>query len=177
MKPKYILLFAIILFVTDCFSQTIIISGEKTSRKLKWSDFSGKPDKSSGHYAYTWWNINYRTGQAEMKGDSIYFPNLVITLILDPDKSWRLKDKETDDLLKHEQGHFDVGILCMNELLEKMKGPFARGGQSGYQIVFNQTLAKYTQMGAKYDYETQHSRNKEEQKKWNEFFEENVKHD
>ncbi len=82
------------------------------------------------------------------------------------------KNKESDELLRHEHGHFDIGILCMNEIINTFKKTsFSRNNfQTGTQSLISIIVKKYNDMGAQYDKETSHSKNKNEQEKWNNFF-------
>ncbi|RYG50934.1 MAG: hypothetical protein EOO01_09580 [Chitinophagaceae bacterium] len=99
-----------------------------------------------------------------------------MTVEFDAKNSWVKKGKETEELLKHEQGHFDVGVLYMQEVLESMAT--ARFTRAGYKDEFQKIIKdihdKYVAMGDKYDKDTNHSIKKDEQAKWNAFFEEKV---
>jgi hypothetical protein len=90
---------------------------------------------------------------------------------------WAKKDKVNNELLKHEQGHFDIGILCMREILSIYKqSKFTKANFSSLlQSIITDTSKKYNEMGLRYDTETRHSANKEHQEKWNTFFEEKLK--
>jgi predicted secreted Zn-dependent protease len=77
---------------------------------------------------------------------------------------------KTADLLKHEQGHFDITVLTVRAFakeLEQLKAgsPAALGQQ------VNAALSKHQQranmLEEKYDKETDHSRDQDAQKKWN----------
>jgi hypothetical protein len=88
---------------------------------------------------------------------------------LDPARTWARMDKVNDALLAHEQGHFDIGILCGKEILATFKTTnFERSNYRGQmQSIFQDVLKKYIDMGRQYDKETEHYRNKEEQERWN----------
>lgn len=71
-----------------------------TDRKLVWDDFLGKGDKRSGYAALTSSKIGIET---EWYDDSVL---IVVPTYFDHHKSWVLE--KTNDLLDHEQGHFDI---------------------------------------------------------------------
>ena len=72
-------------------------------------------------------------------------------------------------MLKHEQGHFDIGRLCLAALQQVFANAvFLKNNyQAKPSAIFSETLKKYHEMGSLYDKETNHSNNKEEQKRWN----------
>lgn len=176
MKTKLCLLLLSIAISSICYSQKIIINGEETLRKLQWFDFTGKPDNPSPFYAYTSWKLKSRMGDVQFKNDSVIIKSFEVQLELDSVKSWVKTDKATDELLLHEQGHFNFGILCMNEIRatqKKMSFTLAKF-QSELQELFRTHVKKYKDMEAKYDQETSHGKNKEQQEKWNTFFQQQL---
>jgi hypothetical protein len=72
-------------------------------------------------------------------------------------------------LLKHEQGHFDIGFLCHQEIISRFKNEILLRSdfQNKARAIFTDTMKKYHEMQLKYDEETNHSKNKESQEKWN----------
>jgi hypothetical protein len=172
MKIKLLLVLAVILLSLNIYSQRIIIRGEETNRKLTWDDFTGKPDKSVSFLAYTRFKLSYEVGDVKVIGDSVAIDKFLVTVELDPKESWAKKDKVSDALLVHEQGHFDIGILCMKEILANYKQVKYTKSNFNYVIqgVINKAGKKYSDMTLQYDRETKHSSDKEQQAKWNAFF-------
>lgn len=158
------------LFITfNISAQTIIISGEEGNRKLRWTDFTGTPDDNSPFIAHTWYNIRTKPVRARLVGGAFVVDTVAVVLELDPNRSWAKKDRVTDELLVHEQGHFDIGILCMREIVETLsKTTFTASDlRTKLQSVISGTIAKYNDLSAKYDDETSHANNKRVQLKWN----------
>lgn len=173
---KNLLAVVLLLLVEKSFSQKIIINGEQSNRLLQWKDFTGSPDNNSSFFAYTAYKTEVKFDNVEFNGDNAIIKGFAIVLELDAKKSWVKKGKESEDLLKHEQGHFDVGLLYMQEVIKKMaETNFTR---SGYQQEIRKLIAdthqKYKDMGTQYDKETNHSIKKDEQEKWNLFFNKQV---
>ena len=169
---KCAFLFLFVLFSNSLFCQDVIINGTNKNRLLTWEDFTGKPDRSSSHDANTYWKLNYSYQGVSFKGDTAKITRLTVKLELDEKLSWIKPGKETPNLLKHEQGHFNIGLMCQIEIINQFNtAVFLRSDvQNKLQTIFNTTLEKYKLMGIKYDEETDHSKNKESQEKWNEFF-------
>ena len=92
-----------------------------------------------------------------------------VTVELDSALAWVKMDKVSDELLMHEQGHFNIGILCGREILATLKQ--TRFEISNYrdqmQSIVQEILKKYIEMGNLYDSETNHFWNKKEQERWN----------
>ena len=177
MKFNQVTLIALFLSVSlKSFCQKILVNGEESNGKLAWSDFTGKVDKSSSFNAFTAYKFNTKTESVKFVGDSAKIIGFQVFLELDQKNSWAKKDKVTDDLLIHEQGHFNLGILSVREIMAKFKE--AKFTKSNYntllQNIVNDVSKKYNELGIKYDAETNHSKDAEQQKKWNTFFLENL---
>ena len=155
-----------ILFWILCFS-FIKASAQDTiywqsNYKLKWEDFQGIPDSSSRNGAISLPGIKYHLSAND---DSF---NVKVICFFIKSKSWS-KFKNSDTLLMHEQGHFNIAEL------------FARKLRKAYAVYkFNvQTVGKdidklfilnkleRTEMDMEYDKETNFSRNRKEQLLWN----------
>lgn len=165
----------ILLCSLQTAAQKIIINGEETSRLLNWDDFTGKPDKGSPYFAFTYWNTTCKYDAFRFKADTVQW-KVQVTLDLGKN-SWQKRDKVTDTLLKHEQGHFDIGILCAMEMQQKIDGTvFLRNDyQSKLSAIIKDVIDKYKKMDLQYDEETNHYANREQQWKWDAFFESKIK--
>ena len=172
---KYVVASFILFGSMRTTAQKIIINGEETLRLLRWDDFRGRPDNGSPYFAFTYWNTSYKYDGFVFKGDTVKW-KVQITLDLGQN-SWKKKDKVTDSLLKHEQGHFDVGILCAMELQEKFnKTVFLKNDyQAKLSAIIKETVDKYKKMDLLYDDETNHYANREQQWKWDAFFDSKIK--
>lgn len=160
-------------FVQNLFCQQVVINGSSKNRLLNWDDFTGKPDKNSLFEANTYWEINYSfKGISFKNGDTAIINGFSVKLEFNESKSWVKKSSQTNYLLKHEQGHFDAGLLCQAEMIKQINNTaFLKNDfQDKLKTIFSTTMEKYHALGLKYDEETEHSKNKESQEKWNTFF-------
>ena len=91
---------------------------------LTWSDFKAESNSASfedSHsvikYQFTW------TVNSEKIASQILFliENIQISAEFHPPLSWVRNSQTNVDLLKHEQGHFDLGELVKRENLEKLQ--------------------------------------------------------
>jgi hypothetical protein len=156
--------------VTDEAHLTAVINGEMTARPLIWDDFKGIPDDNSSFYAFTVWNMKSEVINVKFRKDTVVFSYKAYAEL--GDSSWIKKGKESDYLLKHEQGHFDIAKLCAKEITETMKRTvFLRSEfPAKFNIVLKEIREKYNIMTWRYDLETNHSKDKANQKKWDYFF-------
>ena len=94
---------------------------------LKWSDFEAESNSATfedSHsiikYRYTW-TVNSN----EMKDQILFFiENIQLSVEFQSVLSWVRLSQANDNLLKHEQGHFDLAELIKRENLEKLKNKF-----------------------------------------------------
>lgn len=170
MLLKNILLAVIICGSLSSSAQHIIIDGKETSRLLTWDDFKGRPDNGVDYHAFTYWNTTYKYDAFQFKEDTVKW-QVQITVELGRN-SWKKKDKITDTLLKHEQGHFDIGILCAMEMQETINTTvFLKNNyQTKLSALIREIAEKYKKMDLQYDEETNHYANREQQWKWDAFF-------
>ncbi len=177
MKHIFITVISLFLYSSFCFAQQVFISGAEGNRDLIWSDFKGKPDAGSPYFAYTIWNINYKYSDVNFKEDSATLVDFTVILELDAD-SWVKHGDESDDLLKHEQGHFDIAHLAMLEIIQSFKNVRFSPVNTKTEInnSFTAIIDEYKAIEIKYDDETQHGTNLPVQNKWSEFIKEQFTH-
>jgi len=142
--------------------------------QLSWNDFlpvDSLPD-GSGDDAQTATDMPGLDNIRPVLGHGKFsMPDLTLTVGLDRSQTMVLKTaNKTAELLKHEQGHYDITVLTVRALareLEQLKaGSVAALGQQ-----VNAVRSKHQQradlLEKKYDKDTDHSRNQDEQKAWN----------
>jgi len=87
-------------------------------KTLAWSDFQGNPDPAKPNLqAFTRSTFNLPViAPTPIPGSKTfhYEDNIVITIVMDPQQSW--KRQPPNDLLKHEQGHYDITALIARDL-------------------------------------------------------------
>ncbi len=133
-----------------------------SSRKLVWSDFQPMvtPQK---HDAYTTSkiNINYLAESG--------FLRITVENLFDKEKSWVKSECRTASLLKHEQVHFDISEYYTRVLRESLvKFRFTSFRKLGNEIdsIFYAIDTKLDSTQTLYDFQTDHSKNLDQQKSW-----------
>jgi len=167
---KYIIACSFLLFSSNELLNEKVDSNRiawDQKSKLKWKDFKAKPEHSSSLDAYTMLGISIEViGQKNGKIDMGVFG------YFEKNKSWVKPGERNENLLHHEQKHFDVCEVYRRILVQKLEAgnPYSFNGFSNeVGQIFEEVFADYTKEQARYDKETNHSQNKKEQAEWNKF--------
>lgn len=138
----------------------------RKNKKLTWNDFNGvntdTSELSAGTYVQL--NLNYKLNYGSSKLIRFY-----VSSVFSKSRSW--SSVKTDYLLRHEQGHFDIGEMVARKLRERLYILMQSGVYVNEQKIrqvyheYNDTLSR---MQVLYDSETNHSRSMYEQERWNE---------
>lgn len=124
--------------------------------ELTWDDFQGEVAEDSQYAAMSYWYIYYRWEGNKVRAESCFQTS----------KAWIRDGKQSDYLLKHEQLHFDIAQLHIRLFQKKLESVTTT---AQVKKLFDESLRAAKQMQVQYDEETQHSRNKPEQKRWNQW--------
>ncbi len=160
---------------------------------LKWSDFQAESNPAvfeDSHsvvkYRYTW-TVN----SDEIKNQILFFiENIQLSVEFHPFLSWVRPSQADDNLLKHEQGHFDLAELVKRENLKSIQNEFyekrfpTRGKNEEQRKQFakedsGKMIGKeiekldviFLQQSKKYDEETNFGQNLDKQSEYDSVFE------
>jgi hypothetical protein len=131
-----------------------------SNRKLTWQDFKGPVDTESKNAALTSSSINIEFGYDDAGLE------YSIKCSFNQQKSWvRIKN---DEVLAHEQGHFDLAELHARKLHKAMKAyKFnARTVSNDVNKIYDSLMTAHHEAQNIYDQETDYSRNKVKQEEW-----------
>lgn len=132
---------------------------------LQWDDFAGQASDTSKFDAQSFAEICYHY--------TFYSPrdfHFDVFANFRKNTSWIKKQKKSEALLRHEQLHFNIAALYA----EKLKDEFSNFHYTSHyegQIanIFRQKEREYQAVQRQYDEETNHSLNKERQRQWEDF--------
>ena len=161
---KHILLHVTLLFALNSMGQTDIFISWEAKAPLKWEDFEGKAKTNYGYHALTRGVMNY-----DFENLSNTSFKLILKVKFDKKLSWVLKGKETDELLRHEQVHFDIYELYARKFMKKLSLSKFNNIQTFSDKVtalFKNNFAELSKFQKLYDKETNHSKDEQMQKKW-----------
>jgi hypothetical protein len=131
------------------------------AKKLTWNDFKAAPDKKSTNAAMTSTNIKFDFSYNSDRGFEYH-----ITCQFDPYRSWgRI---QTDYILSHEQGHFDIAEIYARKLYKALKGynPDPKKGNKELNKIYQNLMKEMDVTQRSYDKETNFSINRTEQAQW-----------
>ena len=162
-----LLSFLLVLASSALFAQSF--------RQLTADDFRGYP-RANGHgvVAYTNCTIDFRFQASHYNGE--YRLHFNVSLNMNSDKSWIDRSVITSQLqlaeiLKHEQGHYNIAYLEQQDVLRTVnRTRFSANYQNEAMAIFNRIDAKYKQLNIDYDEDTEHSTNKQQQHSWDVYF-------
>jgi hypothetical protein len=162
---KAFLLIAFICFTSlHTFSQQNIITWNE-KQPLQWIDFAGPVKENSSFDAESFAEVKYH-----YKFNSPSDFHFEVFANFNKHVSWYKKKSQSEDLLKHEQVHFDIAALYAKLLKEAFETfQYSENYHEEIQEIFSQKKNEYHLMQQQYDEETNHSLNKESQKRWEKF--------
>lgn len=146
-----------------------------SAEPLTWKDFSGSPDHSSPFKANTSSGISYYWSMKQ-SGEDIELLFEVKSFFI-PGKSWVKAGEVSDNLLHHEQLHFDITELHARKLRKAVKEfdpKKTRNIKPALEAIYKRTEAERAAMQKKFDAETRHSMNKPAQLKWQKYVQEEL---
>jgi hypothetical protein len=157
-----------------CFNNVVLAQG--VYRQLTTSDFGGVPRPGSNNaIAHTKCSISFKfdgVGQG-----SRFKLNFDVRLTVDRNSSWidmkRIADnKQLARILNHEQGHYNISYMEQQELMRMINR--TRFDENYYSSqateLFNRIHAKYQELNANYDVDTQNMRDATQQHSWDVYF-------
>jgi len=134
--------------------------------KLSWADFKGKPFKTAWAAATTASGISYEFSALER--DNGYELDYTVSAFFYPNKSWYQPHLCDEVILSHEQLHFDISELFARKMRQLLaETAFTKNAKAEVKAIYrriNKELAEFQEV---YDRETNFSRNREQQLRWN----------
>lgn len=123
---------------------------------LQWKDFKGPIKQIDGIGAFTAYIIEFHKEDNKF-GVFCYFKK---------NKSWRIKKKETDYLLKHEQYDFNLAEVYARKLRKQIIELNIINNTKELDKVCKKNFKELEKTQKTYDKDTNHSKITEEQAKW-----------
>ena len=163
-KRRLIIVF---LFSLVCLSTEAQDAAKKKwdiASSLQWSDFEGQIDQSSKFQANTHSGISYNWRSYV---DSTIKITFTTESFMDKSQSWTIPDKQTPQLLKHEQVHFDISEFFSRKLLQEFNSyKYTIAYKTEIDEIYQKIMQARKAMEDEYDNQTNHSINKIKQVIW-----------
>lgn len=138
---------------------------------ITWGEFQTRTTRPSGagdedaeiHTAApSSYNYSSRNGRFSVT-------DVTTEITVDTNLSWVLRNGRTADLLRHEQGHYDIQALGARETYSRV-GRLTAASEADLarqvRAIEREVQRKVDDKNARYDTQTNHSRNAAEQRNW-----------
>lgn len=137
-------------------------------RPLSWADFKATPNTEIYAFALTTYDIEIQPSDISVDEDNNIqnYEDLKVVANFYTNLSWVFK--ESDDLLSHEQLHFDIAALYALKMqieFEKLKKQKVKNFDS-YSEIYSSLWAECRKIQNVYDEETSHGQRIEENNNW-----------
>ena len=158
---KLVSVFVCLLFIQD---EPVISWSE--DYKLTWQDFNARPENIGSAVATTASGITFGFSIKESNGKVVDFTTNVKAHFY-PNHSWYKKDYATNHVLVHEQLHFDITELHARKFRQRIKSlPRSNDIKQKLKNLHKTIEKELAEMQNLYDSQTNFSREKENQLKW-----------
>ncbi|MEO1434954.1 MAG: DUF922 domain-containing protein [Bacteroidota bacterium] len=136
------------------------------TRNLVWTDFKGKAHYGGWEAAVTSYKIGYRLSYRGWG-----YPRVDVFCQFIKSQSWVRRDAMTDDILKHEQKHFDLAEVYARKMRKAVREADLRDYPGRYierrvEEIYQDIWNECSDMQDQYDHETRHGLEEEEQAIW-----------
>lgn len=133
--------------------------------RLSWADFKGEVPTGAIPAATTASGISYSYSANLLHHEVIL--DYEVTAYFYPQESWYRPELCNDNTLAHEQLHFDISELFARKMRERLEGTtFSEDVKVEVRKIYKGILAELKAFQARYDRETDFSRNREKQAEW-----------
>lgn len=141
---------------------------------LEWGDFMGTPNATSPHDAETVTVLSSEWEGEPTEDGKVNVTSVSATASFNKTASWVKENKNTTELLKHEQGHFDLAEIHAREKqkdMEKLVGKiFDSEDDVNEEIhkICKKVQKKLDDWNEMYDKQTDHGKDEKKQQQWEE---------
>ncbi len=159
---RYTLLIFCFLMLQDSSNSFIW----NASKKLEWNDFKGKPDAMVEPVAITASGISLKYAIKQRNGKNISLKTEIYAHFY-PHQSWYKPKEVNAHILAHEQFHFNITEWYTRKFRAQVAQlPISKTLKTDLENLYKTINQELSKKQKQYDYETNYSRNTEQQKIW-----------
>ncbi|RNC88541.1 MAG: DUF349 domain-containing protein [Allomuricauda sp.] len=134
--------------------------------RLEWSNFKGSVPPDAVPAATTASGISYKYS-ANLLHHEVDL-DFEVSAFFYPRESWYKPRVCDDNILQHEQLHFDISELYARKMrFQLQRTAFSKNVKQEIRDIYREILKELKDFQDRYDWETNFSRNKEAQQEWN----------
>lgn len=137
----------------------------EANKRLSWQDFKGNPNANGSFVAST--SSGMSQSYVIDNNGLLNKKETHVTAHFYPEYSWYSTKDTTAGLLKHEQTHFDITEIHARILHRRIQSyAFTSNSKAEVKALYEEVEDERRAMQRAFDKETNHSINREEEKKW-----------
>lgn len=162
MKLLFGILFILFSVIQDNGKEVIVW---EPGKKLTWKDFKGEPEQNSRSVAVTSSGIGYKliTPKDNRKSSC----NVIVFAYFSTRNSWYKSKYVNDNVLAHEQLHFDITALYAQKLIKAINGIRLKGDfKTELEKLYSAVVKEMDAVQKQYDHQTESSINESAQIIW-----------
>jgi hypothetical protein len=142
------------------------------AKKLTWNDFQGKISKDKTYEIINVYKEREEDAARSRVAIALYYEcegnkaNHIVKAEFEKNNSWYSPQYKTEEVLSHEQLHFDITELYARRLrtkLEMLKNPCDKPAVG---TLYQANEKEFVEFTKQYDIETSHGVNKQKQSEW-----------
>lgn len=157
MKGYFILLLCLLALFSGCAVTKAPVDDEKIlmwnkDKPVAWTDFKGPIDPETKWGAVTISFIAYQVLDKK---------KVMVTACFNREESWKAYTR--DDLLQHEQYHFNITEIFAREMRQIVSSKKIKPETNEFKILYSDKIKASGEMQKEYDEITQHGQNKDQQ--------------
>ena len=139
---------------------------------IRFEDFKAEPNEKDTAAASI--SVTILLGYSSTRQGDLKFS---VSAVMDKEESWIKEEyRRNEEILNHEQGHFDIAHIYARRLGASLKGQrFTRKDVVKLHAIYDAYLADMHTVQTQYDKETQGGINRDAQKKWKKFIDGQLK--
>jgi hypothetical protein len=137
---------------------------------VSWNDFNRVPSRPANEHEDAKIKIQFPYGYDTLREkNSAKVTAVNMTISPANNECWVVDTEATDELLKHEQGHYDITAIGARELYDKISGLSAPNEDKLKDKIKDEekkVRAKIAEVNKRYDSQTDHHNKKDVQDSW-----------
>jgi hypothetical protein len=170
-----IIITAFLIFSSYLFSESDTEKIEwRENVKLSWADFKGVPNRGAGYVASASSGISFSYSFKTIDDELFY--HYKVECHFYPQESWYKPELVSNYILKHEQTHFDITELHARMLRKRLsESKFSKNIKVEIEGIYKTLEKQRGDMQNRFDAETEHSKNKQQEYLWEAFISKQLK--
>jgi predicted secreted Zn-dependent protease len=139
--------------------------------RVTWEDFTERDSRPAGETEDAFCKARFRESWGfASDGRNATINSVNVSIAMDSRESWVVTSAESDELLRHEQGHFDITALGARDVHRQLDGMSRRTERELRAAVAElkrNTQREIDRLNELYDDQTGHGSNRSAQVRWN----------